>query len=360
MPEKIKLHHVLVFSLGCATIVVLAITASGLFIPKFIPNGNHILDYDFETKKDLHTYLHRDDLPDPDTSKNGAGIIESGSEKKSVLMLEGSETKAAFVYWILPKNNTMEYLELSCDVRLIDVVPEEKKYPRIWLYCEDGNGKKNWNIRHFISLQHRFTFWQRIDRYFYIPAETEKIHLRLTTENVTGRLLIDSLRLTPSRINPSFGLYRIILGAMVFVSGMFILIKFHTYTRLFWKQILICLFITSGVLLPKRFYYPVISTSPFLKSFIEDGGHFLLFFILSLLLFTKRDMFSYKNSRQYLLLHIITLTILAVATELLQYFTFSRSMSLIDLFIDIAGIAAGLAAGLLFIRLRYGKKKAGA
>lgn len=335
--QKISLKKIIIITLFVITFLGINIVIISLFIPKFIPNGNSLLNMDFNNNNDLEYYLNQYEKILFDYSKEGLNIEKNiGNNNSPALVLEVLN-KQEYIHFIIT-NNKYSYLKLEALVRLEKTEKSNEKFPALWLYIVDNKGNKYWDMPHNVKNFFTLFKWKKVKDYFYIPSFANKIHFIISNNSISGKMICDDIKLTPFQINPSFKIYRLIIFLIFFIFLIAILFIFHKFVINFLKQIIIFIAIIAGILGPKIYIYRIAYYFHINDLFIQKVGHFLMFFLLSFFVYLNRKYFENREDKNFKYLLIIELISIAVLTEMLQFFTFSRSMSLYDCIIDSAGI----------------------
>ncbi|MCG8571765.1 MAG: VanZ family protein [Spirochaetes bacterium] len=319
-----------------------AIYAAHIFIPKFIPAQSKLLELNFNqlsTKKSLAAAL---DLKKYTYQINNIDFAELDRQKW--LSIPHQVNGQNYLQIIIPKEKQYKYLQLSAQIMTNNIKNDRKHNPEIFLYSKIPNEKINWSIPHKLN---RFTTWsgkKNLRHIFYVPYGSEKHYFILKNTSFSGDFYIKNVILQPVKINQIFKFYRIVILLILFLV-IFFLIIFNFKFIIKQKRILLTLLIiTIGILGPKKYIYLLAGMINMDSFILQKAGHYTLFLLLTFLLLTNKDKVIQKHP--YLLFWILSL--IALMSELLQYFTFKRQMTIRDWFIDLAGIISAYCMVFLF------------
>ena len=323
---------------------------SDLFIPKFIESQDLLINLDFNTKSNIESYLNSFENLTFKYSKENVFIDDSAGNNDTPALMLDVKDKKGFIH-IVFDNNNYSYIKLEATARIENIIKNSKKFPKIILVTGNDSGKINWNYLYVAKNFVTIFKWKKFENYFHIPYFAEKINLIIINNSITGKLICDDIKLTPHKINSAFKIYRLILFFILFLYISILIYFNRKFLFQFYKQISILFIIIIGILGPKEYLIKLALYYNFDELLIQKAGHFFLFSLLSFAILINKKYFNYENNKQFVLLIITEVFLIAVLTELLQFFTFSRSMSIFDILIDTTGILLGIIISYFYLYL---------
>ena len=265
--------------------------------------------------------------------------------------------------------------------------------PRAVFCYYDKNNKGMFSIPHQIFSAGKDRSWKTHVAFFPVPSAAVNARLYLQNLGRFGTLRVDDISITPVRARSSAPWCKTFFGLLWFIAAALSTMALQLWKRRFgWLICATILLILIGVLLPgavldgalQQAYQkihtlratispPEITAAPsgqpvlpkpsappeekpplFTGKEVFDHvhfvGHFILFSLLALL--SALSWFSAKPSLRLALALFAGLTLFAGATEVLQFITSDRHASLIDLGIDLIGMAIVILLAFLIAGLR--------
>ncbi len=348
--QKLNIKILILITLVLIIFISINLIITLLLIPKFNQYGDLLINLDFNENKDLKSYLNGFNNLSFKYSKKNVFIKELVGNNETAALILDNKGKEEFIH-IIFNNNNYDYLKFEAKVRFENIKKTNKKFPKILIFIEDETGKFYWNHPYQYVVKNFYTIfkWEKLEDIYHVPSFAKKIHLVISNNSISGKMICDDIKLTPYKINSTYKFYRLILFIILFVIIIIILFIFRKYILQFYKQIIILFIIITGVLSPKIYLYRLVLYLNFNELLIQKAGHLFLFSLLSFIIFINKKYFIYKDNKQFTLLLIIELLLIAVLTEILQFFTFSRQMNFIDILIDSAGILFGILIGYIYL-----------
>lgn len=337
--KKINIKILIFITLIFVTFLGLNIIINLLYFPKFIQTENSLINLDFNETDNLEANIFHYDKYLNEYTKDGIYIENLAGKDNSPALILDVKNNNEYIHFVI-NNNNYNYLKVEAVARLENIKATKQKFPAIWLYIEDSYGKRYWDMPHFNKNFFTVFKWKKIKNYYYIPSFADKIHFVISNNSISGKMICDDIKLTPYKINSTFKIYRSVIYIIFFILLIIVLLSFYKFILIFLKQIIILIIIIAGILGPKKYLYRFAYIFNLNALFIQKAGHFIMFFLLSFFLYFNKKYFENNKNFKYLL--IIELVLIAVLTEMLQFFTFSRTMTFTDCLIDSSGIILGI------------------
>ncbi len=297
--------------------------------------------------------------------KHGKSAAFSQRDDVTVLSQESAKHNSRLMQNIKGDELAGVYL-VTTQLGSTNIVPgsEEWQNGALVLVRADANNKRtgSYEIAGIQGSQGVSQYQKFID----IPAPTANITLTARMLNATGELLVKSVSLKPATKQTHYSTLRIILIA-AWVSTSLILLVLHLIrfglTTPFIILCSIAMLAIIGTLMPKQFAIDLNSTIAnqmpgqfnhgirqtlnfFFPGYIGHThqeisklGHWLAFFSLT----AASTVFLRKTPIYFF---VISILLLAAATEALQFLTSARTPHIYDFLIDAAGVVVGLIVAL--------------
>ncbi|MBA3011187.1 MAG: VanZ family protein, partial [Desulfobacula sp.] len=322
---------------GCLFLVVVTICAV-LLIEQYVQSGPGML-------KEGNWQIQK---PEKRVARvDGDGLFLSSSDaSKSVNIGQAVQSQGhSFV------------VQLSTDIRSLDVVPGVKPWDRARLVLLQYEGKTaRYDVSHVAATLEGTHEWEHYRKAFEIQPWASEFRVTVQLGRCTGSLEIKNIRLYPVVVSKVYTLaQRSVLGAWG-IFFVFLLGSFLVKGRYGVQGVLIVCFagILFGAMIPgdlkTEIYGRVIvqiqllhgMAGPEGEMIIGKIGHFCLFGILGLVL----GVLMPGKSPAYIGANIL---MLAGGTELVQFFIDGRTPLFVDFLIDLSGGVAGLALVQVFM-----------
>ncbi len=249
----------------------------------------------------------------------------------------------------LPEGPTLAYLEATVSTERVVAGDDIWQRARIYLARLNEVGEADWTQPHNLFRLRGTQAPETISQVFPMPADIKEASFSLEMNNATGRMTISDLRLYA--VEELQGFRQIELGLMaawavllVVAGGMVFKNIPSTKVRL----ALGCMIVIFAVGL----FMPALSRDALIDRLgIPAGGeggiepdmigHGIVFMIMAFLVRIGRP-------GDPVWLHLGCWTLIAVASEVLQLFTFDREPSIGDFLVDGLGFVLGLAIAIFF------------
>ncbi len=324
-----------------SVLLVLLTGATFLLMPRYDIQGDPLIaDPAFEggladwTKAGLVS----EDLDDP-----GKVVLESISADQQTHLMKDIE---------LPPGETMVILRAQVQGDDIVIGPEIWDSARIFLARLDATGKPDWGEEHNLFNMNGTTDIRNYRRAFTMPAEVGTARLGIEMKNATGRLTVNELEITVVEYKMPFV---IAVGGLLLAWSVVVLyIGIKTFGGIASAKIriwlgIVCALSVVALMLPGGSHDAGIQSIAKMLGIDDTGvdtiGHGVMFTVLAFLVRLGRP-------SDPLTLHVGTWILIAIASEVLQLFTFDRDPSLDDLWFDGIGIVLGLALAETICRMR--------
>ncbi|MGI9498896.1 MAG: VanZ family protein [Geminicoccaceae bacterium] len=281
-----------------------------------------------------------------------AGSIVQDPDDPARVTLESqdAETRTRLVRDIdLPPGDTLLVLRAQVQGENVVSGPEIWESARIYLARLDADGQPDWKADHDLFDLAGTTDIRNYSRAFSIPAEVETVRLGIELKNTTGRLTVSQLELIAAERPRMFviaaGGLLLAWGALILYTAIRTLKGIRSASIRLWLGIVFALSI-AALMLPGHFYE--IGLIRFVEPLginVDAAGHGIMFALLALLVRMGRPFDPFW-------LHVGAWSLIAVASEVLQLFTFDREPSMDDLWADGLGIFIGLVLAETARRMR--------
>ncbi len=318
------------------------------------------------------------------------GLAGSGAAR----LQAGPEGQRAALRWRLPDAGRFRYLGISCWVRSEGVRKgkQEWAWPRVLLVPRDARGRGLWDHQRPSLIVEGDLPWTRMEGIYRVYPHDAWIEVYLQQAGSAGTLWVDEVHLHEMRLEVGYAAWK-----AFFAAGWFLLVGgcFHVLGilrgRWRWPFLLVVVAILLGVMLPgqvlnyetkrvvdsvsrvARHVRAAWRVSPPRESAKEPGrpgterrreapplvdvrnmkkkGHFAFFLVLGVV-----ARFAWVRRRRDGSLapwpwFLGGLVLFTGATEVLQFVTWTRTPSLYDWGIDLAGLLAGTAMMLFLERI---------
>ncbi|MEM8950396.1 MAG: VanZ family protein [Pseudomonadota bacterium] len=328
--------------LAVLSVVLVALTAATfLFMPRYDVQGDPLIaDPAFEAGLGEWTQAG---LVSHDTDDPGTIVMESLSADQQTYLRRD---------FALPADKTMVVLRAQVQGEEVVTGPEIWDSARIYFVRLDSAGKPDWSEEHNLFNMNGTTKVRNYRRAFTIPAEFDSAQLGIEMKNATGRLTVTELELTVVEYRTTF---MAALGALLVAwSVVVIYTGIKTFGGINSSGIkislgVVCALSVIALMLPGSIHQ-MAATSLNNWLGIDNGtidtlGHSIMFTVLAFLVRLGRP-------SDPLPIHVGAWLLIAIASEVLQLFTFDRDPSLRDLWVDGFGIVLGLTLAEGIIRVR--------
>ncbi len=233
---------------------------------------------------------------------------------------------------------------------------------RVELIAYDSFGQGFYHIPYILTGLIGENEWRGYSLLVTVPEEAVELRLEIGLYHVPGRIWVRGLALHQAEPQTLFSAGKLLLAALWLVTGMWalrLLLQHYWSTPQGWMIALLLLLIVAGILQPQEvkqaIEVQIQQLGQWLGIHLEIGryhhgfdplafwptswdisklGHLLGFFLLSAGLFL--------DSRARLPSVLIGLLMLAVSTEVVQFFVPGRTPRLSDVVVDMLGVLAGL------------------
>jgi hypothetical protein len=304
------------------------------------------------------------------------GEPERISHKAGVLTIHHTEKHSDVLAQCWRAEMLPQPLLLSAEGRCQAVVRGLKSWheARIDLVAYDAKGEGLYDIRTQLFKLEGDRSWQRAQALFDLPEASQRVCLEISLYDAPGVFQVRQLSLTPGMVSLTYRTGRWLLLAGWLVLILWLIPPFYRYyrqSRLVGWMLVAGMLLLAGVLMPHEtrmqiealtirsltgLGVPLTASSPgTIESVwslwptewnLSKYSHLVGFAFLTALFTADRGV--------GLGVRISTLLLLAVVTEILQYFVPLRTPRLSDLVVDALGIAIGmgLALGAMCFRQR--------
>ncbi len=275
-----------------------------------------------------------------------AGLVSRDRDEPGKVLLESlSPEKQTYLQRdiALPPGDTKVILRAQVQGEDVVVGPEIWDSARIFLAQLDAAGKPDWGEEHNLFNMNGTTGVRNYRRVFTMPADVETARLGIEMKNATGRLTVAGLELTVVEYKPTFfvavGCLLFAWTAVVLYTGIKTFGGIASARIRLWLGIVCALSIIALMLPGGSHDFGTESITAWLgvdDYGIDAIGHGIMFTVLAFLVRLGRP-------ADPIWLHVGVWILIAIASEVLQLFTFDRDPSLDDLWVDGLGIILGLA-----------------
>jgi VanZ family protein len=276
----------------------------------------------------------------------------NGFSGSTGIKLTANAENQTYVKWELDNPQRFSFLKFRGKMRSEKIIPDEEEWEtaRFLVYfTKEGEGQ--WDIPHVAGKLTGTSDWKEFVKIFPVPDNAEEAYLVIENKGRSGTVWCDDILLMPVKINTRYLLYKNIFFVSGAVIGVFLCILMVFTLGLRKRDGLLTLAIVSviiiGVLCSINYLEMlgnIFNIEPFL---LKKFGHFILFFILGVV--SIRQLGAKVPIRAndslfppYSFPVFAGLVLFACLTEALQFFTFDRTPSFIDLLIDMTGIGTGI------------------
>jgi VanZ family protein len=289
--------------------------------------------------------------------------------------------ESAYLSQIIRPSDQTRLVKLGCEIKTENIINGDMgwKTARVVLVSFNAEGDAMYSLPHVLVRQQGSRNWMRYEKVFAIPGDASKIMVAAQLIKSTGSLWIKSISLRPVTLKTAFRGYRLALlliwvATLLWVSAPFVKAGFSGLKEGF--VLMLGAAVIVGVLMPESMkesmgaaiiasdtvasttYVPIqfnntqsFNLKPSLPELdIHKAGHFVLFTLLSIAVFSGRP---YKNSTASLLAYLV---LFALISEVLQLFIEGRTAQLGDIFIDSGGIMTGCILSWVGLRLIENQK----
>ena len=324
-----------------SVILVLFTAATFLLMPRYDTLGDPLVaDPAFE--EGLSDWAQAG-LISHDTDDPGKIVMESLSPEQQTYLRRD---------FALPSGKTMVILRAQVQGEDVVTGPEIWDSARIYFARLDPAGKPDWSEEHNLFNMNGTTEVRNYIRAFTIPAEFETAQLGIEMKNATGSMTVTQLELTVVEYKTTF---MVAVGAMLIAWSIVVLyLGIKTFGGISSVRIkiwlgVVCALSVVALMLPGGFHELGAKSIDAWIGIDNVGvdaiGHGVMFTLLAFLVRLGRP-------SDPLWMHAGAWVLVAIASEVLQLFTFGRDPSLDDLWVDGIGIVLGLALAEIIVRVR--------
>lgn len=299
-------------------------------------------------------------LVDPPFSAGSDGWIEKGQvtfdqgpDGAVTLRNDDPESRTYLKRTInLPEGQTLAYLKAVVSTERVVAGSDLWQRARIYLAQLDETGEPDWSKSHNLFRLRGTKSQRTVSQVFPIPSSVKQAALSLEMNNATGLMTIHDLKLYPVEEQEDFRLVAFSLMAvwavLVLAAGIMIFKNIpSTKVRLAFGGML-GLFVV-GLFMPASVRDGLIAWLHFPtggEGGIEPDmiGHGVVFMIMAFLMRIGRP-------EDPIWLHLGCWSLIAIASEVLQLFTFDRQPSIGDFLVDGAGVVLGLTIAAFLPRV---------
>ena len=315
-----------------SALLVLLTGATFLLMPRYDIQGDPLIAH--PAFEDGLAEWKKAGLVSEDKDDPGKVVLESISPEKQTYLQRDIP---------LPSGDTMVILRAQVQGDEVVVGPEIWDSGRIYLAQLDAAGKPDWGEDHNLFNMNGTTEVRNYRRAFTTPAEIETARLGIELKNATGRLTVTELEVTVVEYKPTFlvavGCLLLAWSVVVLYTGIKTFSGISSVRIRIWLGI-VCALSVVALMLPGGFHDTgTESIGGWLgvdDIDVDAIGHGVMFTVLAFLVRLGRP-------ADPLWLHVGAWILIAIASEVLQLFTFDRDPSIDDLWVDGLGVLLGLA-----------------
>lgn len=255
----------------------------------------------------------------------------------------------------LPPGMTLAHLEATISTEGVVAGEQLWQRARIYLVQLDQRGEALWKEPHNLFTYQGTRPAELVRKVFPIPESIEQATLSLELNNATGAMTISDLKLYPVEERPAFR--QMAIGLMVAWAGLALLTAFRVFSSITSIGVRVALggmliVLIAGLFMPAPLRNSLFEALPL--SFADQIGiepdmigHGIVFAIMAFLV-------RIGLPRNSFWLHLACWILVAIATEILQLFTFDRETSIVDFMVDGVGFLLGLTLGQLMRKPIFG------
>ncbi|MGH1478162.1 MAG: VanZ family protein [Geminicoccales bacterium] len=251
----------------------------------------------------------------------------------------------------LPPGLTLAYLEATVSTERVVAGSNLWQRARIYLAQLDETGEADWTEPHNLFRLRGTNAPQQMRQVFAIPASVKQAELGIELNNATGTMVVSDLKIYPVQDLPGFR--QLSLGLMAAWAALGLTAGLLVFKSIPSPKVRLGLGCTLavfafGLFMPATMRDALIE-GLFISTRGEGGvepdmiGHAIVFIVMSALVRLGRP-----NDPVWL--HLGCWTLVAIASEVLQLFTFDREPSIVDLFVDGIGFILGLSIATYLTR----------
>ncbi len=252
----------------------------------------------------------------------------------------------------LPDGYTLAFLTATVSTESVAAGDDLWQRARIYFAQLDQDGKPDWTQPHNLFRLRGTKSVRTVSQVFPIPSSINQAVLSLEMNNATGQMTISDLKLYPVEEKPDFR--RIAIFLMVAWAILCLFAAIAVFKSIPSSKVRLALGGMLGI-----FAFGLFMPAPVRDALIaalhipsggEEGiepdmiGHGIVFAIMAFLVRIGRP-------EDPIWLHLGCWTLIAIASETLQLFTFDRQPSLIDFLVDGVGVLLGLTLAVYLPRL---------
>ncbi|MCU7830584.1 MAG: VanZ family protein [Candidatus Thiodiazotropha sp. (ex Myrtea sp. 'scaly one' KF741663)] len=335
------------------------------FVQPFQPDGEALL-----YNRDFTQRLNNWNLEGAASSiaiESGVLTIDHGTSRRSTTLSQCRPAK------VLPSQ-----LMLSAEVMSRSVRRGDKSWheARIDLVGYDSRGEGNYRVKTRLTSLEGDRDWRQFTGVFHTDVTAEQLCTEISLYSATGSFLVRQLSLQQAQKVPLHGIGSSLLLLGWILLGLWLAMAMfnHYRERIQGRYLLLILpIVMTGILMPHEVRLQIeqqvlslfshVGLQPEPTILLRSEGtwtlwpqlwdlskisHLLGFMLLGGILFSERGV----NPARI----IFGLLLLAIVTELLQYFVPERTPRLSDLMVDSLGICLGWALGWVLRRFSQGQQ----
>lgn len=252
----------------------------------------------------------------------------------------------------LPEGQTLAYLKAVVSTERVVAGSDLWQRARIYLAQLDETGEPDWSKPHNLFRLRGTKSQRTVGQVFPIPSSVKQAALSLEMNNATGLMTIHDLKLYPVEEQENFRLVAFSLMAvwavLILAAGIMVFNNIPSVKLRLAFGGMLGLFVV-GLFMPA----PVRDGLIAWLHFPTDGeggiepdmiGHGIVFMVMAFLMRIGRP-------EDPIWLHLGCWSLIAVASEVLQLFTFDRQPSIDDFLVDGAGVVLGLTIAAFLPRV---------
>ena len=346
--------------------------------------------------------------------KSGNGIAVSEEMQPVVQLQSRNYKKKVYVKQMLDNIQKGQTVRLAGAIKTHDVSQGDKAWmaARIIFVARGNDGLSMYNLPHILAARNASTDWESFSKIFSTSSDASSYFVEIQLLNVTGTMWVKNLSLKYVKETFSFSLFRIVSVLLWFLVTLWVLVpQRHTIFSSKWKILIIIMLIVAlfGALVPAGLKHNAMNFMVAFFPWAGGGevaffrmGHFLVFCVLSMVVFRKaqpghyvisaantnpvsrpssgclRAFINYKiielvqlvlrfcsiKSPEYhpeidvlfrqlifsaTLSRFILLMVFAMVTEILQFLVDGRTPRVSDFFIDVSGIVLGFLISRMYL-----------
>ncbi|MGI9452014.1 MAG: hypothetical protein ACR2QH_15445 [Geminicoccaceae bacterium] len=329
------------FTLVVATVVMVLVTLAAFFLlERYQPAGDPLL-----AEEPFSAGF-------PGWTEKGDVTLDPDQPGKVTLRNDDPESRSFLRRNIeLPSGYTLAFLKATVSTETVIAGDDLWQRARIYFVRLDEDDKPDWNYPHNLFRLRGTNPTETISQVFPVPSSVNQAVLSLEMNNATGEMTISDLELYPVEEQPGFRRVAIALMIAWAILGLFAASAIFNSIRSSHVRLalggMIGIF-ALGLFMPAPVRDALI-TMLHIPSGGEGGiepdmiGHGVVFAIMAFLVRLGRP-------DDPIWLHLGSWTLIAIASETLQLFTFDREPSLVDFLVDGIGFALGLTLAIFLPR----------